>query len=53
MDEQQDPMALWVGTWTPEDAIDVEARRLSLPRTQETEKRSLSDSVTDGESGRR
>lgn len=24
-----DPMALWVGTWMPEDVIDRETRRLS------------------------
>lgn len=25
----RDPLALWVGTWMPDDVIDREARRLS------------------------
>jgi len=29
MDEQRDPMALWVGKWTPEDVIDRETRVLT------------------------
>ncbi len=29
MDEQRDPMALWVGIWTPEDVIDRETRVLT------------------------
>lgn len=28
MEERKDPMALWVGTWTPEDVIDRETRLL-------------------------
>jgi hypothetical protein len=28
MDEPKDPMALWVGTWTPKDVIDREVGRL-------------------------
>ncbi len=28
MDERKDPMALWVGNWTPEDVIDRETRLL-------------------------
>jgi len=28
MDEQKDPLALWVGSWTPEDVIDRETRLL-------------------------
>ncbi len=28
MDERKDPMALWVGTWTPKDVIDREVRGL-------------------------
>jgi hypothetical protein len=31
MMESMDPMALWVGTWVPEDVIDREARRLAEP----------------------
>lgn len=40
MDERKDPLALWVGTWTPEDAIDIEARQLNRePRDpKETER---------------
>jgi hypothetical protein len=28
MDGRKDPMALWVGTWAPEDVIDRETRLL-------------------------
>ena len=28
MDERKDPLALWVGTWSPEDVIDHETRLL-------------------------
>jgi len=28
MDEQKDPMVLWVGKWTPEDVIDRETQLL-------------------------
>ena len=40
MDEQRDPMALWVGKWTPEDVIDRETQQLSRePRdAQENER---------------
>ena len=40
MDEQKDPMALWVGRWTPDDVIDRETRQLSRePRdVQENER---------------
>jgi hypothetical protein len=31
MDEHKDPMALWVGTWTPRDVIDREVQRLTPP----------------------
>ena len=31
MDEHKDPMALWVGTWTPRDVIDGEVQRLTPP----------------------
>lgn len=53
MDERKDPLALWVGTWTPEDAIDVEARQLRRSRTEEADERDPSDSETDVEGGRR
>ena len=29
MDERRDPMALWVGKWSPEDVIDRETRVLT------------------------
>jgi len=29
MDERKDPLALWVGTWRPEDVIDRETRVLT------------------------
>ncbi len=35
MDERRDPMALWVGDWTPEDVIDRETRRLQRPASDE------------------
>ncbi len=35
MDERGDPMALWVGDWTPEDVIDRETRRLKRPGSDE------------------
>lgn len=35
MDERRDPMALWVGDWTPEDVIDRETRRLRRPAPDE------------------
>ncbi|HEX4841123.1 MAG TPA: hypothetical protein VFV60_03055 [bacterium] len=31
MDEHKDPLALWVGTWTPRDVIDREVQRLTPP----------------------
>jgi hypothetical protein len=31
MDERKDPMALWIGTWTPKDVIDREVQRLNPP----------------------
>ncbi len=34
MDERQDPLALWVGDWTPEDVIDRETRRLTRPSSE-------------------
>lgn len=36
--ESLDPMALWVGTWMPEDVIDRETRRLSESPTTEEER---------------
>lgn len=33
--ESADPMALWVGTWVPEDVIDRETRRLAEPPSEE------------------
>lgn len=44
MDERKDPMALWIGTWTPQDVIDREVQRLTPPapstsQAQEASKR--------------
>jgi len=36
--DAMDPMALWVGTWIPEDVIDRETRRLNEPPTSEEER---------------
>lgn len=29
MENRRDPLELWVGSWTPEDIIDQEAKRLA------------------------
>lgn len=48
MDEHKDPMALWVGTWTPRDVIDREVQRLTPPApdapTEKTSEREPSPS---------
>lgn len=36
--DSMDPMALWIGTWMPEDVIDRETRRLSESPTPEGER---------------
>ncbi len=43
MDERHDPMALWVGTWTPQDAIDVETTRLREDRAPRKESRDTAE----------
>jgi hypothetical protein len=36
MDEHKDPLALWVGVWTPRDVIDREVQRLTPPAPDKT-----------------
>lgn len=40
MENRRDPLELWVGSWSPEDIIDEEAKRLAGERrTSEAAKR--------------
>lgn len=46
MDGHRDPMALWVGEWTPEDAIDAEPRRPRESRAPREEGRDKAERDT-------
>ena len=36
MERRQDPLELWVGSWSPEDITNQEAKRLATERTNQT-----------------